>query len=270
MKLNLTILLIIVSIITYGQGNEDENIPFYKNGKYIFCNHKHKQRIKATFDFAQPFIHNFAIVANDSLFGVINQKGKVIVPIKFKDIKCLASKYMITVDNKDGIYFSVNKDSLTYTTESKIVNLKKVDLHKTENIILKTNKVFKSAEKYGLIYGNDTLIQANYLILIPNDHNGLLIAKTETGFGIVNHKNEIMLPFEYSEIVFDQINSIYLIKKADANNHCYFYHQSDDMNLYCQYKSLKWYYHDYYFVFNHENQSAYFVNFYTGKEFIIK
>lgn len=254
---------------SFAQSKEDENVPYLHKNKFIYCNHKLKQRIKQSFDFARPFLYNLAIVKKDSLYGVINQNGKVVVPIKFRNIKYNASKFQINDHNREGIYFSANDDSVLFSTEGNKISFIKRGIIQGENINHKKKRIFKQNEKYGLIFGEDTLVKPIFNHLALNHFNEYLIAKTDSGTGILSHSSEIILPFEYSEISFDHNNSIYLLRKEDAANHCYFYHQSDDKNIYCDYKSLQWFFHDYYLVESYKDQK-YFVDFYTGKEFIIR
>jgi len=268
MKAIILIGLLLSFLTGFTQSKEDEDVPYFHNNKFIYCNHKLKKRIKASFDMARPFLYNFAIVGNDSLYGVINQNGKIVVPIKFKNVKYNSSKFQISADNKQGLYFSVNDDSIHFSVDGNTINYIKNGVHQGENIVHKKKQIFKVNDKYGLIFGSDTIVKPIYNNLIFNNINELLVAKTDSGYGILSHQSEVLLPFEYSEITFDHSNAIYMLRKADANNHCYFYHQSDDKNIYCNYKSIQWFFHDYYLVENYSNQK-YFVNFYTGKEFII-
>jgi hypothetical protein len=269
MKTIITLCLLISFISGYGQGKEDENVPYLKNNKFVFCNHKLKPRIRATFDYARPFLYNYAIVGNNNHFGVINQDGKVIIPIVYTNISYKHSKYQITEHNKEGIYFSVNDDSAIFSVEGDPIFIHKTDIKTAENNIHKKKRVFKYQDKFGLVYGTDTIIKPVYSLLISNHLNEYLVAKNEDGFGIISHSTEIVLPFEYSEIFFDHTNAVYVLRKNDAENHCYFYHQSDDKNIYCEYKNLSWAFHDYYLVSNF-NGETFYVNFYTGKEFKLK
>lgn len=60
--------------------------PFRQDGKWGYIDASGVERIKAQFDFAEPFVHSQAQVGQGGLSGTINKLGNPVVPIKYDDV----------------------------------------------------------------------------------------------------------------------------------------------------------------------------------------
>ncbi|OBW43252.1 KWG Leptospira [Chryseobacterium sp. MOF25P] len=116
------------------------------------------------FDFDQ--IHkiertNLLLVSQKNKFGIIDEKGKIRIPIQYKEIYPLYDKFDDDELRKKNLFIADNK----------IINI--------ENQVL--------IDKY------------NSIIPIFNNHNYLIVSKNKK-FGIVDVNKNIILPLEYDEI----------------------------------------------------------------------
>ncbi|QNK62406.1 WG repeat-containing protein [Pedobacter sp. PAMC26386] len=61
-----------------------------KSGKFGYCNLEGKVLIQPEFDGGDPFKNGYAVVCKNGLYGVINEVGKVIVPLKYPSLQIYA------------------------------------------------------------------------------------------------------------------------------------------------------------------------------------
>ena len=76
MKLLFTTLCIFIAAGGFSQTTEVTYVPYAKSNEFVFCDETGKQVIDSSFDYAEPFYRNYAIVANNGKYGVIDKKGK--------------------------------------------------------------------------------------------------------------------------------------------------------------------------------------------------
>lgn len=60
--------------------------PFRQAGKWGYINEHGVERIKAEYDYAEPFVHSQAQVGRNDLSGTINKLGKAVIPIEYGDV----------------------------------------------------------------------------------------------------------------------------------------------------------------------------------------
>lgn len=136
----------IIPLKNEGIGNWTELTAIKRKGKWGFINRANQLVIPATFDFAESFVgnialvqemslygaidkagqkivetgynnielvmNNFLIVNNGALFGVVSSKGEVVVPMIYRSIRIFDENLLILTD-KDGIsYFNCSKKQL--------------------------------------------------------------------------------------------------------------------------------------------------------------
>jgi hypothetical protein len=81
-------------------------ISFKKNDKWGFIDNTGKEKIKATYEYAESFINNRAIVTKDSLMGVIDQNEKFIIQNVYSSIVWFENTNLFLVESGKlyGIY----------------------------------------------------------------------------------------------------------------------------------------------------------------------
>src|SRR5690606_29466153 len=60
--------------------------PFRQDGKWGYIDDTGLERIKAEFDYAEPFVSGQAQVGKDGRSGTINKMGKSVIPFIFDDV----------------------------------------------------------------------------------------------------------------------------------------------------------------------------------------
>ena len=128
-------------------------------------------------------------VRNNGKTGIIDEQGKVIIPIEYDDIS----------DFKDGLFFA--KKSKKYGM---------IDIN--ENIIIpfeyKKIRFFSEGLALALVNGkavylnrkNETIIEPDYKFNFLGDFsNGLASVRKNNKYGYINNKNEIIIPIIYDK-----------------------------------------------------------------------
>jgi hypothetical protein len=236
----------------------------------MFCDSAGNPKIDAQFDYAEPFSSGFAIVGNKNKKGVIDVDGNIIVPLKFRTVVCKSFYNEANKDNNYDYCFSVNDDSVAYTREGKVLQ------EVPEELILSSleemddyYRVFENYGKYGFIEGYDTVIPAIYSYLDkPTEGYSILIASNDgSSYGILTAENEILKPFEYSTITWDDDNGIFVLEKENEPGRCFmvFDGYTAQNPVCCGYKRVIRNYFDYFLVENLDG-IIYYVDASTGRE----
>lgn len=63
-----------------------EMLPFRRNGKWGFIDPEGNERIKASYDWVEPFIKGQALVGSGDRMGTINRSGRVVVPVEYDEV----------------------------------------------------------------------------------------------------------------------------------------------------------------------------------------
>lgn len=159
--------------------------PFRQEGKWGFIDDAGVERIKAEFDFAEPFIHDQAQVGQGGKSGTINKLGKAVVPIIYDDVFDF-KEGMATVE-LNGKQGAVGRNgSLSVPLEFDEVG----EFHHG----------LAAASKGGL-YG---YIDEAGKVVIPFTYqtamifmNGLAVVGKEDQSGVIDMKGDVVVPFEY-------------------------------------------------------------------------
>lgn len=91
--------------------NVDNTFVFYQNGKGGVLGLDHTVIIPNDYDFISFFNEGKVIVANDSRYGIINNKNQVIVPLKYDNIAEIVGDCFISYTN--------NNECILYNTKGK-------------------------------------------------------------------------------------------------------------------------------------------------------
>ncbi|MBK6408780.1 MAG: WG repeat-containing protein [Flavobacteriales bacterium] len=159
--------------------------PFRQGGKWGFIDDTGVERIKAEFDFAEPFIHGQAQVGRDGQIGAINKLGKPVVPIIYDDV----------MDYKEGLAtVELNGKQGAVDRNGKLV----VPLEYDE--VGEYDHGLAAASKGGL-YG---YIDEAGKEIIPFIYdramhfiNGMAVVSKDDQSGIIDANGELVVPFQY-------------------------------------------------------------------------
>ncbi|MCY1518318.1 KWG Leptospira [compost metagenome] len=172
------------------------------------------------------------IVKKDNLFGVVNPNlEKEIIPIRYKNIRTLFDSYYIVQndENKNGLFFkngekvleedykfyNVFENSIFASKKNQqfLINLeaqrfKEIEVFVDEFVKFKDeqefpkngNQIFKSKGKFGVINNKNNMIIPDEYELIENIYlSKQFIVKKNNKFGIVNSENKIIVEIEYDD-----------------------------------------------------------------------
>lgn len=191
---------------------KNQRLIVRKNHLNGIFNIENKQFLPVDFDLILPRKNErFIVLKNKSLFGLYDINGNIIIPIKYKQVYSIENdNFYITKNVKDlnGVYdynghniipevykfHTVDKNKIfaTKADESYVI-----DIYNSENnIILKENiELIKTVRHY------------------TTDEELFQIIKMENKFGLINSKNEIIIPIIYDDLKSSQNWRYFIIKK---------------------------------------------------------
>lgn len=226
--------LVIVTLftITHTWGQENEILmPYLKGQLYGFANSKGKIVIEPKYESVRPFENGFAVVRLNDKCGIIKENGKFLLELTARGISSFDSNGLahVITNNLHGV---INKKGKW------VVPLEYSSLEMKPHFIQVTNSARQSALldfngktivdfKFNWFrFHEDSLMDSNFIITILDEQYGLIelqdnkyetripphykrlrvfnkkyfIAEIDRKLGLVNSKDEIILPFEYDEI----------------------------------------------------------------------
>lgn len=229
-----SIVVFAVLLLQTGLGFGQEGgglMPYLKRDKFGYANSKGDVIIEPKYDYALPFQNGYALVRLDYKWGLIKENGQVILEPIARQVSMFDSNGLsvVRVENMSGV---IN------TNGTLVVPLKYSNVNVRPNFIQVTNSNNQSAlldlsgkiivdfnyrsfrfpeppfessnlivteidQKYGLIELKE---KGKFQELIPPQYeylnilnNKLLEAKKNGKWGLVNSKNEKILPFEFDD-----------------------------------------------------------------------
>lgn len=203
-------------------------IPFkydfieYKNRRLIIRNNKlnglfsidNKELVPIEFEFILPRKNDrFILWKNTSLNGICDINGKIIIPLKYKSILSIENdNYYITrnENNLNGVYdfngnniipeefkfFTVDKNRIFATKKNKTLIIDILNFNNNINLDEKI-ELIETVRHYSM---GENLFQ---------------IIKKENKFGILNSKNETIIPIMYDEIISSENWNYFIIKQKN-------------------------------------------------------
>lgn len=207
--------------------------------KYAYLDNNHDFVVPfGLYDFADVFgLGRTAIVANNGKFGIIDELGKLVLPLEYDFIEqpSIWSNYA-------NIFLATKQDTVTVFDENlKVIPTKGIASYwdRDGNLFVsnKENKIglidYSGKQTIPFLY--DTLYKEHSVPRIPG-----FIAKKDGFYGFVSRKNEVIQPFKY--------NYIYALKGGyavfvDQNNKVGIYDESGKIMIPFEYEAIysTWY-----------------------------
>lgn len=212
----------------YLQGNKlaDAFIKASIEGAYAYID-KNKQIIIpfGEYNYTEPFgLGRKAIVAKQGVYGIIDEYGKVVLPLEYHYIECPSSY--------STIYLATKGETVTVFDE----NLNKIPVNGIISYTSEDSYIYISNihGKKGLLdYSGIQTIPFEYDILQHARWNEGLIAKKNGKYGYISNKNEIIKPFEYKAIY--NINELVFV---NFENKAGIFDKKGDIKLPFEYDSI--------------------------------
>lgn len=168
-----------------------------KDNKIGLCDNKGKMIINTEYKEIQSIQNNYQngyiVIDENNQYGVIDFDAKVILESKYEEIKPLTSNHIYIV-KQDGKWQAINEKEEVLQEE------------KLEDVtsIVDDRLIFGQDKQYGVMeISGEEKIAPQYKemkFLFGNYY----LAKSEGEYGVVNIENETILPFEYTNIVYQK------------------------------------------------------------------
>ncbi len=180
-----------------------------KNGQFAVLNEKMEYVVPwETYQWISPMsIGGLMIVKQKNKYGLLNHQLKLIQPVEFDTISNYPSinheqNYPSFWAKKNGKYYIFDtlgqwKDNIEYD----YINLLQANFY-----LVRKGKLKWRLDRYG------TPIIEDYTI-VREDEDGFIVKK-DTLFGYIDTRNEIILPFEYEDIIGEHLGNIFVKKNG--------------------------------------------------------
>jgi hypothetical protein len=162
-----------------------ELLPFRREGKWGFIDAEGVERIKAEYDWVEPFINGQAVVGRNDRSGTINRSGRVVVPIEYDEVNDAAegtftverSKRMGAVDRSGELVVPMIFTDLGDFSEG----LAYAEDH----------------GRYGYVNARGEPMIGTGFTSAAAFHNGRAVVENEGRFGVIDRSGMAVLPAQY-------------------------------------------------------------------------
>jgi hypothetical protein len=217
------------------KGSNEACSVFIKNKKRGLTDSVGNEIASAQYDEFKLY-KDFVIARKDSLHGVLDYEGKILLPIEYSKIKKGRGKdstKIVFTACKDGLYGLVDINNKTLipfkyysmgyfndgVSDVGTERYKYAIINEKGELITPFNFNFiytfydgiavtdKGYKKYGVIdtEGNEVIPFIYEVTTVVSGHKDLILAKQNGKYGAVNRRNEVEVPFEFDYIYyFDQ------------------------------------------------------------------
>jgi hypothetical protein len=173
----------------------------YNDGTYEVSNNVLRSYLIKKYDSHYTQDNGTIIVVKNQMFGVVDDKGKVIIPLDYTNIRLLTDDvYQVTKGNYDGLINRKNEI---------LVPIEYLDIIKnygSNTIILKSSR-----ECYRYFADTNTMSKAYATMYLVKDTEDTIVA-INGKYGILNKDNEESIPCIYDDI--ETIgNNLYKVEK---------------------------------------------------------
>ena len=216
---------VFVCLYDYNEENETYKTKILnKKGKEILTNFKEVDAISLNEVLSdERYENNLLTYKENEMYGLINLKGKRITKPIYEEIKSLNGKVGELLVKKDGKYGVINnKGNILIDIKYDYVG---ADEYYSENNGYKISgyiigNVTNQGLRYGYInYKFKTLLKIEYNEIYRlsgmdiNDANVYLVARKNGQYGLVRDK-KVVIDFKYQEIMYTGINNLLILTKG--------------------------------------------------------
>jgi len=204
-----------------GTYNENflNNIPYRINNKYGLLDYtKNKTIIPPLYDdihAIRPFSSNLFGFKQDGKYGVMNQKGKILIKPVFDDVGDCFSNNLLKVEKDDKWGFVDEKGKFVINPTFSFVS----DFGNGKAMFCNSKTPYSSGSECGIIdEKGDIKVKPIYDYIWINDAGkNIYIIKQEDKYGLINDKMELILEPVYDDISneYGQDANVFTVKKGD-------------------------------------------------------
>ncbi len=198
----------------------DYDFISYKNQRLVITKNRltglstvdNQELIPIVFDHIMARKHDrFILLVKNSRFGLSDNDGKILLPITYKQISSIANDEVYITKNNDqlnGLYDFNGKNILPEAYKFYTVDDSKIfAMHNNKPQIIDVKNL-----------DNIIFLEESIAFVETTRHSSMgekffQIVKSDNKFGVINVKNEIIIPFNYDEIKSSQNWRYFLIKQ---------------------------------------------------------
>jgi len=173
---------------------------FYEQERYAFTTSR------VAFEDVTAFFNSGLQVKNDGLWGLANMQGRIVIPNMYTQISTFdtADGGSIVAMRPDGAVVTVNLSNYPTAVFEADFDIVQIGNLSQDTIPLKT--------------GNGNWILANSRLFTTGEEfeevsvvsNSAIAIKTSDGWGVMRLNGETIVPFEYDEIIMDEVGQFYI------------------------------------------------------------
>lgn len=166
-------------------------VPFRRGSRWGYANHARRVVLPLLYDAAGPFVGGVAWVQQGTLFGYIDEKGNALTPMQYS-----------RADSFQQGRATVELNGETFDIDPKGQRLSTPPDPEPETDYLEQGDVVRRQGKVGFRFtvGSDKIVPAEYDEIRDLHHDGLLLVRRGTKWGVLNAKGKLTLPLEYDAI----------------------------------------------------------------------
>lgn len=163
-------------------------LPFRRNGKWGFIDPEGSERIKATYDWVEPFINGQALVGMGDRTGTINRSGKVVVPVEYDEVSEFVEGTAIV--ERAGRVGAVDRSG------ELVVPMVFTDLGDfSEGLAFAEDH-----GQLGYINARGEMVIAPAYESVSNFHAGRAVVGGHDRFGVIDRSGQFVVPMDYEWI----------------------------------------------------------------------
>lgn len=229
---------------------QDNNLFLIVNDEgtlYGYINNKGKVVIKPQFSGASSeFSENMAIIVDtSSLYGFINQTGKVVIPAKYDDVTKFSEG--VAIVKKDGKWIIIDKTGKTIAKCEELLNdYGHINIHEFHDGMA----LFSADDKYGYINKQGKIAIRPSFDYADNFSNGLAITRVETDkddstiyrIGYIDKSGSYVWSVRQAEEKYNYYDDDYDYDTVAVNDSIYFESTEEAVNSYMETLSTSYFF----------------------------
>lgn len=195
---------------------------------FYFISSKGEKAFDRVFNNYDSFVNGIALMKENDFYGAINEKGKTVIPFKYKKIKRKDDNIFAQSDNKLAIYDILGK------------LIKEVQLAKYSNFDDDFYFVkFEKNGKFGLIdFNGNIVVEAKYDDIEKFEDRLITKVRLNDKYGVIDRKGNVLLPVKYENF------PIHIYKKTfihEENEQFGLLRYDGKISIPLQYENLEWF-----------------------------
>lgn len=186
---------------------------------------KPKEGWQSRYEFVGETTDNFTVVGNGGLQGLVDKRGKEVIPTKFTRVEVAFNHAFLTLDGKQGMFDLKGKEIIPVIYDMLIPNS-----FENGSIILSARREILSSV---LTKEGKVIVPENFYTYIDIDHleQGIIPVYREGQVGLYNLEGKELLPIKFDKIwpthkekaaveVFYQGKSFYIDREGKCVEDC--------------------------------------------------